>query len=155
MVVLDHLALLVALGRGRQAAAAEGDPLGVAVEQLALIGGSADDAPQFDRSKVAEQEVCQDGPAQLPECEVEPVLTAVGGEPAQDGGWQQPPGANRKGDAQHVRRVRLDQRPVDSGGEQAVEMLVSGGWGGGGQGGGPPAAGGRGELDGGGGGPAA
>jgi len=46
VVVLDHLALLVALGGGRQAAAAEGDPLGVSVEQLALVGGSTDGAPQ-------------------------------------------------------------------------------------------------------------
>jgi len=37
VVVLDHLALLVALGRGCQPGAAEGDPLGVAVEQLALV----------------------------------------------------------------------------------------------------------------------
>ncbi len=46
VVVLDHLALLVARGCGRQAAAAEGDPLGVAVEQFALVGGGADGASQ-------------------------------------------------------------------------------------------------------------
>jgi hypothetical protein len=37
VVVLDRLALLVALGRRGEAAAAERDPLGVAVEMLALV----------------------------------------------------------------------------------------------------------------------
>src|SRR3954470_2099266 len=49
VVVLDHLALLVALGRGGQPAAAERDPLGVAVEQLALVGRGLDHAPELDR----------------------------------------------------------------------------------------------------------
>jgi hypothetical protein len=81
VVILDHLALLVALGGGRQAAAAEGDPLSVSVEQLALVGGGADGAAQVGRSKVTKQEIRADRPAKLPEGEVEPVLAAVGGEP--------------------------------------------------------------------------
>jgi len=48
VVVLDHLALLVALGGCCQAAAAEGDPLGVAVEVLALVGCGSNRASQLN-----------------------------------------------------------------------------------------------------------
>ena len=84
VVVLDHLALHVARGGGRQAAAAEGDPLGVSVEQLAFVGDT-DGAAQVSRSEVAKQEVRADCAAQLPEGEVDPVLATVGSKPAQDG----------------------------------------------------------------------
>jgi len=63
VVVLDHLALLVARGGGGQAAAAECDPLGVAVEQLAFVCGGADGAAQFNGAEIAEQEVGADDPA--------------------------------------------------------------------------------------------
>ena len=65
VVALDRFALLVARGCGRQAAAAEGDPLGGSVEQLALVGGGADGASQFDGAEAAKQEVGPDSPAQL------------------------------------------------------------------------------------------
>ena len=52
VVVFDCLALLVALGGRGEAAVAERDPLGVAVEVLALVGRGLDDAPELDRLEV-------------------------------------------------------------------------------------------------------
>ena len=54
VVVFDHLALLVAGDRGHQSAAAERDPLGIAVEVLALVGRRLDHPPQLDRGQIAE-----------------------------------------------------------------------------------------------------
>src|SRR3982751_1266129 len=71
--------LLIALGGRGEAAVAERDPLGVAVEVLALVGRGLDDAPELDRPEVAEQEIGADRTPQFAKCEVEPVFAAVGG----------------------------------------------------------------------------
>jgi hypothetical protein len=90
VVVFDHLALLVAGRRSHEPATPEPRPLRIAVEVLALIGGGADRAPEIDRSDVAEQEGGADRAAEFAEREVEPVLAAVGSEPAQNRRRQQP-----------------------------------------------------------------
>ena len=93
---------------------------------LTFVRCCVDQSTELDRAEVAQEESSADHPAELAEGEVEPVLAAVGGEPAQDGRGQQAAGFHRERDAQHVRQVRVDQIPVDGGGEQLVDVLIAG-----------------------------
>ena len=94
MVVLDHLALLVARRRSHETSASKGDPLGKAVEVLALVGCRADQLPELDRAEVTQQEDGADHTPKLAESEVEPVFAAVRGEAAQDCRGQKPAGSH-------------------------------------------------------------
>src|SRR3954447_21622963 len=57
VIVLDQLALLVPHALALQPALAEGDPLGVLVEQLALVGRRLDQVAQFERGQVIQHYV--------------------------------------------------------------------------------------------------
>lgn len=62
--------MLVAVGRRGQTAAAARNPLGVAVEVLALVGRRPDHAPGFDRAEAAQEEAGAGRAAKLAEGDV-------------------------------------------------------------------------------------
>ena len=79
MVVLDQLALLVAVILGDQTLAAEEQPLDEAIERLALVGRGLDGATQFGLMEdTAGRRRSGTFPAQLLEGLIETVLAAVG-----------------------------------------------------------------------------
>jgi hypothetical protein len=69
-----------------------------------------------------------DYPPQFTKREVQPVLTAVAVQPAQDIGWQDRASADGDGYTQHVRQHGFNQVPVHLPGEQFVNMLIPGLW---------------------------
>ncbi len=76
MVVLDHLALLIAVVLGNHPTTAECDPLSKSIERLALVGRRLDRSAQFDVAQVREQKLRSDHAAELSEGEIEFVLAA-------------------------------------------------------------------------------
>ena len=125
MVVLDQLALPVAVVLGDQTLAAEEQPLDEAVERLALVGRGLDDATKLGVVEIPQEEGGPDDTAQLLEGLIEAVLPAVGPELAQQGRGRDPARPDREDHAQHVGQVRLDERPIDHVREQRVDVLVA------------------------------
>lgn len=126
VVVLDHLALFVAVVLGDDATAAEGHPLGETVECFALIGRRADRPPELGVADVAQEKERADDPAELAKGEVELVLAARGAKAPEYRGGRHVAGLDRDGDAQHVGEVRLDELPVDGLVEETVNVLIPG-----------------------------
>jgi hypothetical protein len=86
MVVLDPLALLVTAVFSDDSFTAEESPLQKAVQCLAFVGRALDKRTQFLVGNIAQQKASTNDAAQLTECLLEAVLTAIGAKPAQDGG---------------------------------------------------------------------
>ena len=105
MVVLDHFPLLFAIVFGYHRLAAQKDPLEEAVELLALVCCGLNRCPQFLIRKVAEQKGRPDYTIKFAECQIEPVLTAVGAKSAQDVGSSNTAGFDRKRHTKHIRQM--------------------------------------------------
>lgn len=122
MVVLDDLALLIAvIGRDR-AISAERNPLRESVECLALVGCRLDQGAQLRAAQVLQQELGADGTSQLSKCLVEPVLFTVSAQLAQQRRGSHASRFNREHDPQHIGQMGLDQMPVYRIREQRVNM---------------------------------
>lgn len=122
VVVLDNFALLMPHVLGNDALSTEEQPLSEVVELFALVGGCVDVPAKFDIVDVIQQEHRTHHAAELAESEVQLVFPAVGPQSAQDHRGGDLAGFDRDGYSKHVWDVALNQRPVDGGSEQAIDM---------------------------------
>ena len=95
MVILDALLLFDPIVLGTTPPLPECHPLRELIEALALVHRPLDDTAQFEVVDVVEQEIRADDSPEFAKRLVQPVVPAVGAEPAQDGRGQQLPSPNR------------------------------------------------------------
>lgn len=124
LVVLDHLALLVANVLRDDPVPAKEQPLHEVVEFFALVRGGIDRLAKFGIVDVLQEKYRAHRPSKFPECVIQPVLAAGGAKATQDGRRCNLAGLNGNDNAQHVFQVARDQRPVDVAAEQAADVLV-------------------------------
>ena len=124
MVVFDDFSLLVPKVFGDHPIPSEQDPLNEAVELLALASCRLDHLTQLGFTDISQQEDRPNNPAELPERQIQLVLSGVGAQSAQNRRRGDLTSFDGDGDPQEVRQVSFDEVPTNAVGEQGIDVLV-------------------------------